>query len=285
MVRPRGWHLDEKHLRVDGAPMSASLFDLGLFAFHNADALARAGPRPVLLPAQAAVAWKRPRCGTTCWRFVEARLGLPIGHDEGHRADRDAAGRVRDGRDPARAARRASPASTAAAGTTSFPTSRPSAGTATACCPSARQVTMTAAVPEGLLGTADPDLPPARRARDGRHGRADPDQRRRRGERRTRWRACAPTSCAKSRAGHDGTWVAHPALIPLAREIFDAAHARRRTSCTCCATTCAGRRATTLLTPRARHDHAAPASTATSKSACATSPPGSTATAACRSTG
>jgi malate synthase len=40
MVRPRGWHLDEKHVRVDGAPISASLFDLGLFAFHNAQALA-----------------------------------------------------------------------------------------------------------------------------------------------------------------------------------------------------------------------------------------------------
>lgn len=40
MVRPRGWHLDEKHLLIDGAPISASLFDLGLFAFHNSDVLA-----------------------------------------------------------------------------------------------------------------------------------------------------------------------------------------------------------------------------------------------------
>src|SRR5207342_3031456 len=40
MVRPRGWHLDEKHLHIDGAPISASLFDLGLFAFHNSDVLA-----------------------------------------------------------------------------------------------------------------------------------------------------------------------------------------------------------------------------------------------------
>src|SRR4249919_4310211 len=40
MVRPRGWHLDEKHVLIDGQPMSASLFDLGLFAFHNARALA-----------------------------------------------------------------------------------------------------------------------------------------------------------------------------------------------------------------------------------------------------
>ncbi len=40
LVRPRGWHLEEKHVQVDGRPMSASLFDLGLFAFHNAAALA-----------------------------------------------------------------------------------------------------------------------------------------------------------------------------------------------------------------------------------------------------
>jgi len=35
-VRPRGWHLPEKHLLVDGRPMSGSLFDFGLFFFHNA---------------------------------------------------------------------------------------------------------------------------------------------------------------------------------------------------------------------------------------------------------
>jgi malate synthase len=35
MVRPRGWHLCEKHLTVDGDPISASLFDFGLYAFHN----------------------------------------------------------------------------------------------------------------------------------------------------------------------------------------------------------------------------------------------------------
>ena len=39
MVRPRGWHLPEKHVLVDGAPMSGALFDLGLFAFHNARTL------------------------------------------------------------------------------------------------------------------------------------------------------------------------------------------------------------------------------------------------------
>ena len=36
MVRPRGWHLTERHVLLDGAPISASLFDFGLFFFHNA---------------------------------------------------------------------------------------------------------------------------------------------------------------------------------------------------------------------------------------------------------
>lgn len=36
IVRPRGWHLPEQHLHVDGQPMSASLFDFGMYFFHNA---------------------------------------------------------------------------------------------------------------------------------------------------------------------------------------------------------------------------------------------------------
>src|SRR5438105_9186324 len=36
VIRPRGWHLDEGHVLVDGAPISASLFDFGLTFFHNA---------------------------------------------------------------------------------------------------------------------------------------------------------------------------------------------------------------------------------------------------------
>ena len=43
--------------------------------------------------------------------------------------------------------------------------------------------------------------------------------------------ACGPTSCARRSAGHDGTWIAHPALAPIANEVFDAHHARARTSC------------------------------------------------------
>ncbi|HEX2700745.1 MAG TPA: malate synthase A [Acidimicrobiales bacterium] len=46
LVRPRGWHLVERHLRVDGQPVSASLFDFGLAFFHNARALLDAGSGP-----------------------------------------------------------------------------------------------------------------------------------------------------------------------------------------------------------------------------------------------
>jgi len=46
MVRPRGWHLDEKHFLIDGRPISASLFDFGLFFFHNARTLASNGTGP-----------------------------------------------------------------------------------------------------------------------------------------------------------------------------------------------------------------------------------------------
>ena len=75
LVRPRGWHLDEKHVLVDGAPMSASLFDLGLFVFHNAIALAKLdrGPYfylPKLQSMEEAALWD------AVLAHIEATLGL-----------------------------------------------------------------------------------------------------------------------------------------------------------------------------------------------------------------
>ena len=46
VVRPRGWHLTEAHVRVDGAPVSAGIFDFALYLFHNAAALKAAGTGP-----------------------------------------------------------------------------------------------------------------------------------------------------------------------------------------------------------------------------------------------
>ena len=50
-VRPRGWHLEERHFAVDGAPCSGSLFDFGLYFLRNHGA-----QRALLLPPEARVA-------------------------------------------------------------------------------------------------------------------------------------------------------------------------------------------------------------------------------------
>jgi malate synthase len=78
MVRPRGWHLVEKHLLVDGRPVSASLFDFGLFFFHNALAQCRKGSGPYFyLPKM------ESHLEARLWNdvFVAAQqaLGLPRG--------------------------------------------------------------------------------------------------------------------------------------------------------------------------------------------------------------
>jgi len=46
IVRPRGWHLDEKHILFDGEPISASIFDFGLYFYHNAKELLAKGSGP-----------------------------------------------------------------------------------------------------------------------------------------------------------------------------------------------------------------------------------------------
>jgi malate synthase len=46
LVRPRGWHLNEKHVLIDGQPISGGLFDFGLYFFHNARVLLEKGSGP-----------------------------------------------------------------------------------------------------------------------------------------------------------------------------------------------------------------------------------------------
>lgn len=46
IARSRGWHMVEKHFTVDGEPISASLFDFGLYFFHNAHELVKTGTGP-----------------------------------------------------------------------------------------------------------------------------------------------------------------------------------------------------------------------------------------------
>lgn len=46
LVRPRGWHLNEMHVLIDGKPISAGIFDFGLYFFHNAQQLLKNGTGP-----------------------------------------------------------------------------------------------------------------------------------------------------------------------------------------------------------------------------------------------
>jgi malate synthase len=78
LVRPRGWHLPEAHLRVDGAPMSASLFDAGLYLFHNAaERLARGtGPYLYLPKLQSHL---EARLWNDVFVWAQDALGIPRG--------------------------------------------------------------------------------------------------------------------------------------------------------------------------------------------------------------
>ena len=78
MVRPRGWHLEEKGFWVDGKPISGSLFDFGLFFFHNAKALLENGTRPYFyLPKLEH--YKEARLWNQVFEFAQDFLGIPQG--------------------------------------------------------------------------------------------------------------------------------------------------------------------------------------------------------------
>jgi malate synthase len=78
MVRPRGWHLVERHVEVDGEPVSGSLFDFGLYLWHNAKAAIAAGSGPYFyLPKLEA--WREARMWADVFAYAEGRLGLPRG--------------------------------------------------------------------------------------------------------------------------------------------------------------------------------------------------------------
>lgn len=78
MVRPRGWHLPEPGVTVDGAPMSGSLFDFGLYVFHNAQALLERGTGPYFYVPKLE-SYPEARLWNSVFLFAEERLGLAPG--------------------------------------------------------------------------------------------------------------------------------------------------------------------------------------------------------------
>ncbi|HEY4925351.1 MAG TPA: malate synthase A [Roseiarcus sp.] len=78
MVRPRGWHLPERHFLVDGEEMSGALFDFGLYVFHNAKAQIALGATPAFyLPKMES--HLEARLWNDVFLFAQQQLGIPAG--------------------------------------------------------------------------------------------------------------------------------------------------------------------------------------------------------------
>ena len=182
-MRPRGWHLVEEHLHDRRrADLRRAVRFRPLFLPQRQDA-DRGRARARISICRSSRRIEEARLWNDVFVLAQERLGIPQRHDQGDRADRDPAGRVRDGRDPVRAARPHRRAQCRALGLyllvhqearqqrTILP-ARPQPGG------DGR------GLPRRLCGAAGEDLPPPRRLRDGRHGGADPGQERPGGERR-----------------------------------------------------------------------------------------------------
>jgi malate synthase len=218
MVRPRGWHLLERHFEVDGAPVSASLFDFGLFFFHNAAELLRRGTGPYFYVPKME-SHLEARLWTDVFNFAEQEIGVPHGSiratvlietilaafemDEILYELRDYSAGLNCGR-----------------WDYIFSFIKKFRSRPDFVLPDRSQVTMErhflASYVELLIQTCH------RRGIHAMGGMAaqipikgDPDANARAMER------VRADKLREVRAGHDGTWVAHPGLVGLAKEIFD----------------------------------------------------------------
>jgi malate synthase len=218
VVRPRGWHLHDKFFSVDGEPMAGALVDFGLFVFHNARALHSRdrGPYfylPKLEAMEEAALWDAVMAA------AEDELQLPVGtmkatvlietlpaafqmHEILHALRRRAVG-LNCGR-----------------WDYIFSYLKTLRGHRDRLLPERGQVQMTApflkAYSELLIQTCH------RRGAFAMGGMAA--QIPIKGDDAANEAALAKVRADKLRevqAGHDGTWVAHPALVPVAQDIFD----------------------------------------------------------------
>jgi malate synthase A len=217
-VRPRGWHLYEKHVTVDGRAVPGALWDFGLFFFHNARALAERGAGPffylpkmeshlearlwneVFVDAQAALGIPRGTIKATC--LIET-LPAAFEMDEILYELRDHSCGLNCGR-----------------WDYIFSYIKKRAGDPTALLPDRGLVTMDKAFLRAysllLIKTCH------RRGAHAMGGMAA--QIPIRDDAAANEAALAKVRADKEREvrdGHDGTWVAHPGLVAIAREVFD----------------------------------------------------------------
>ncbi len=218
VVRPRGWHLVERHVLVDGVPISASLFDFGLYFFHNAAESLSRGTGPYFYLAKL-----EGRAEARLWNEVflhaEGSLGIPRGSiratvlietilaafemDEILHELREHAAGLNAGR-----------------WDYLFSCIKKFRGPATTVLPERSQLTMTQpfmrAYTELLVRTCH------RRGAHAIGGMAAFIPSRRDAEvNATAMAKVGDDKRRESGDGFDGTWVAHPDLVPLATQIFD----------------------------------------------------------------
>lgn len=78
VIRPRGWHLDERHLQLDGRPLPGALVDFGLYFFHNAQRLLDLGKGPYFyLPKTES--YLEARLWNDVFGFAQEYCGIPHG--------------------------------------------------------------------------------------------------------------------------------------------------------------------------------------------------------------
>jgi malate synthase len=78
VVRPRGWHLEERHLSLDGSPVPGAFVDFGLYFFHNAETLLASGAGPYFyLPKMES--HLEARLWNEVFTFAQERLEIPYG--------------------------------------------------------------------------------------------------------------------------------------------------------------------------------------------------------------
>jgi malate synthase len=217
-VRARGWHLEERHVMVDGEPMSGSLFDFGLYAFHNAkELLARGSGAYFYLPKMES--HLEARLWNDVFVMAEQQLGIPAGSikatvlietilasfemDEILWELKDHSAGLNCGR-----------------WDYIFSFIKKFAGDTSVLLPDRGQVTMTTHFMRSYSKLAIKTC--HRRGVSAMGGmsafipiKTDPV---------ANERALAQVRADKEREasdGHDGTWVAHPGLVPVALEVFD----------------------------------------------------------------
>ncbi|WP_235945775.1 malate synthase A [Thermaurantiacus tibetensis] len=218
ICRPRGWHLPEAHILVDGAEMAGALVDFGLYAFHNARALVEKGTGPYFyLPKLEH--YLEARLWRDVFAMAESALGLPLGTmratvlietlpaafmaEEILYELRDHIVGLNCGRwdyifsyiktfahDPAKVL------PDRAAVTMTVPFMAAYAAHVVRTCHRRGAHAM-----GGMSAFIPVKDDPARNEAAFAAVRADKER--------------------EARLGHDGTWVAHPALVPVAREVFD----------------------------------------------------------------